>query len=119
MLKFSKIENFYLQYSTTFNSFKLADKQAIEDELNIDGGKQSMCQLVFKLGIIFLVNIKTIIGFGFRNIRRIVEISASADNTLLDVYNSSDDTQPPPIIVFTNVSITTHHTGTAFVIYKI
>ena len=42
MLKFSKIENFYLQYSTTFNSFKLADKQAIEDELNIDGGKQSM-----------------------------------------------------------------------------
>ena len=42
MLKFSKTENFYLQYSTTFNSFKLADKQAIEDKLNIDGGKQSM-----------------------------------------------------------------------------
>ena len=48
------------------------------------------------------MNIKTIIGFGFRIIRRIIEISAesaSADNTLLDVHYSSDDTQPHPIIV--------------------
>ena len=26
-------------------------------------------------------------------------VMASADNTLLDLYNSSDDTQPHPIIV--------------------
>ena len=49
---------------------------------------------------------KTIIKFGFRIIWRTIEISecvviqsASADNTLLDLHNSSDDTQPHPIIV--------------------
>ena len=51
------------------------------------------------------MNIKTIIGFGFRIISRIMEISeisaksASADNTLLDLHNSLDDAQPHPIIV--------------------
>ena len=51
------------------------------------------------------MNHKTIIGFGFRIISRIMEISeisaksASADNTLLDLHNSLDDAQPHPIIV--------------------
>ena len=48
------------------------------------------------------MNIKTIIGFGFCIISRIMEISAksaSADNTLLDLHNSLDDGQPRPITV--------------------
>ena len=49
---------------------------------------------------------KMIIEFGFRIIlwrsRRVLSTSAksaSADNTLLDLHNSSDDTRPHPIIV--------------------
>ena len=46
------------------------------------------------------MNIKTIIGFGFRIISRIMEISEiSADNTLLDLHDSLDDAQPPSVIV--------------------
>ena len=51
------------------------------------------------------MNIKTIIGFGFRIISRIMAISeisaksASADNTLLDLNHSLDDAQPHPITV--------------------
>ena len=48
------------------------------------------------------MNPKTIVGFGFRIISRMMEISAksaSADNTLLDLHNSLDDAQPHPIIV--------------------
>ena len=43
MLKFSKISNLY--YFAVLNnrlSPKRADKQAIEDELNIDGGKHDL-----------------------------------------------------------------------------
>ena len=58
------------------------------------------------------MNNKTIIEFGFRIIRRIMEISegvnylprptASTDNTLLDFHNSSQDTRPHSLIVNSN-----------------
>ena len=53
------------------------------------------------------MNNKTIIEFGFRITWRIMKISGgvirlglafSTDNTLLDLHNSSDDTQPYSII---------------------
>ena len=50
------------------------------------------------------MNNKTIIKFGFRIIWRIMEISEGIirlglDNTLLDLHNSSEDTQPQSVIV--------------------
>ena len=47
---------------------------------------------------LFWMNNKTIIEFGFRIIRRIMEISEVV-NTLLDLHNSSQDTQPHSLIV--------------------
>ena len=44
------------------------------------------------------MNNKAIIEFGFRRIWRIVQISASVNNTLLDLQNSSYPTQPHSII---------------------
>ena len=46
------------------------------------------------------MNNKMIIEFGSRNIKRIMEISEDVIRLAhLDLHNSSDDTQPHPIIV--------------------
>ena len=44
------------------------------------------------------MNNKTIIEFAFRIIWKIMEISEGV-NTLLDLHNSSEDTQPHSLIV--------------------
>ena len=65
----------------------------IEGELNIDGGKH-VFSLFLNYGL-FWMNDKTIIEFGFRIIWRIMEILEGViGNTLLDLHNSSYDTQP-------------------------
>ena len=42
MLKFSKIKTYYFAVLNNYLSPKLANEQAIEDELNIDGGKHDL-----------------------------------------------------------------------------
>ena len=53
------------------------------------------------------MNNKTIIEFGFRIIWRIMEISEGVihlnDNTLLDLHNFSQDTQPHSLIILLNI----------------
>ena len=68
----------------------------VEDELNVDEGKHVLAMFLnWKL---FWMNNKTIIEFGLRVIWRIMEISEGViclgRNTLVDLHNSSYDTQP-------------------------
>ena len=66
--------------------------ESIEDELNIDGGKNVLALFLNKE--LFWMNNKTVIEFGFGIIWRIMEIPEGdvirrGRNTLLDLHNSS------------------------------
>ena len=62
-----------------------------------------MLYLAYKLGIIFERKIKQLLNSTFASCEGLWRsgrvLSTSADDTLFDLHNASDDTQPRPIIV--------------------